>query len=194
MTMDRILKLPAVRLAIPAAVIALTAAACGSSSKSATTPAAPASPAPAASGGGAASTSGPTLEAHQGGLGTYLTDAKGNSLYLFASDSKTMSTCSGACAAAWPPLTTTSSAGAGSGITAGDIGTITRTDGTKQVTYGGHPLYYFKFDTAAGDTKGQGSNAFGAKWWLVTPAGDKLTGSGTGTATSAPAGGGGYGY
>jgi hypothetical protein len=62
---------------------------------------------------------------------------------------------------------------------------ITRADGTKQVTYDGHPLYYYKQDTDAGDTYGQGSNNFGAKWWLVAPSGHAITGGAAGT--SAPA-------
>ncbi len=198
MTIERLLHRPAVRLAIPATIIVLAAAACGGSAASSTSaPASTPSPAvPAASGGGAAGTAAATLEAHKGSVGTYLTDAQGHSLYLFGSDSKTASTCSGACATAWPPVTSASGADAGSGVTASDIGTITRSDGTKQVTYGGHPLYTFTFDTAAGDTKGQGSTAFGAKWWLVTPDGQKLTSTGSAatSASAAPAGGGAYGY
>jgi predicted lipoprotein with Yx(FWY)xxD motif len=191
------------RIAVPIATfatVALVAAACGSSSSSSTTPAAAGSStapstAPSAapsSAAGSSATGGVTVEAHKGSLGTYLTDASGKSLYLFASDTSTMSTCSGACATAWPPLTTTSAATAGSGVTATDLGTLSRSGGTKQVTFNGHPLYYFEGDTAAGQTNGQGSSAFGAKWWLVTPAGQALEAAAP-AASQAPAGGG-YGY
>jgi predicted lipoprotein with Yx(FWY)xxD motif len=198
MNIDRLRTLPLpVRLGIPIVAVGLAAAACGSSGSAQTTPAAaptssaPTSSAPATAGGGV------TLDMRTGGPGTFLTDAAGRSVYLFKSDTASMSTCNGACATAWPPLTTKSAANAGSGVTASDIGTITRSDGTKQVTYNHHPLYYFALDTAAGQTNGQGSTAFGAKWWLVTPAGAALTSSGG--APSAPAmssggGGGGYSY
>jgi hypothetical protein len=86
-----------------------------------------------------------------------------------------MSACSGACASAWPPVTGTATA-AGS-AKASDLGTITRSDGTKQVTYDGHPLYYFVGDSGPGTASGQGSDNFGAKWWLVSPAGSDITAS-----------------
>jgi hypothetical protein len=60
---------------------------------------------------------------------------------------------------------------------ASDLGTITRSDGTKQVTYDGHPLYYFSGDSGAGTATGQGSDGFGAKWWLVDPSGSDVTAS-----------------
>ena len=94
------------------------------------------------------------------------------------------SACTGACAAAWPPVTTTGSVTAGSGVTASDLGTITRSGGVKQVTYDGHPLYYFKGDTGAGTTNGQGLNAFGAKWWLVSPSGSQITSADAVSSTS----------
>jgi hypothetical protein len=105
-----------------------------------------------------------------------------------------MSNCNGACAGAWPPVTTTGAATATGGAKASDIGTITRSDGTKQVTYDGHPLYYFSGDSGPGMASGQGSDAFGAKWWLVTPAGSDVTASvstftaaASGAAPAAPA-------
>jgi hypothetical protein len=72
---------------------------------------------------------------------------------------------------------------ASDGASSSDIATITRTDGTKQVTYAGHPLYYFAGDSAAGQTKGQGINGFGALWWLVAPSGQEIT---TSVSSSAP--------
>jgi hypothetical protein len=99
----------------------------------------------------------------------------------------TKSTCSGACATAWPPLTVTGTPTAGTGATATDLATITRTDGSKQVTYDGHPLYYFAGDKAAGQTNGEGSNGFGAPWYLVAPAGQQITSLTAASAPSSPA-------
>ena len=124
-----------------------------------------------AAGGGSASAV--KIETHSGPKGTHLTDGSGKSLYMFVSDSATKSTCNATCIVYWPPLTGT--AQAGSGTSAGQLSTITRSDGSKQVAYAGHPLYYYKEDDAAGDTKGQGSDEFGAKWWLVAPSGKAIT-------------------
>ena len=134
--------------------------------------------------------------------GAFLTDGSGRAMYLFMADSKNKSACSGACAAAWPPVIVTGQPTAASGVTASDLSTITRSDGTKQVTYDGHPLYYYAGDTGPGMDNGQGLNGFGAVWWLVAPSGSSITskvtvsgGSGGGTApASSPSSGGGYGY
>ena len=96
-------------------------------------------------------------------------------MYLWVKDTGDMSNCSGACAGAWPPVTTTGTATASGSAKASDIGTITRSDGTKQVTYDGHPLYYFSGDSGPGTASGQGSDGFGAKWWLVAPTGSDVT-------------------
>ncbi len=163
-----------VRFAPPLAAVGLVVAGCGSSSAPKTTP--------------AAAVGGVTLATRSGGAGTYLTDGSGGSLYLFKADQGTTSGCVGACASAWPPLTATGhAAAAGSGVQAADIGSITRPDGSRQVTYNGHPLYRFAGDSGPGKTAGQGSTAFGGKWWLVTPKGDAITTSAGGS----PAGGGG---
>ena len=116
-----------------------------------------------------------TVETHTGPMGTYLTDGQGKSLYLFVADTNGTSTCNGACAGEWPPLLTSGTPQAGSGVTASMLGTVDRSDGAKQVTYNNHPLYLFHRDTAAGDVTGQGVNEFGALWWLVSPAGDAIT-------------------
>jgi hypothetical protein len=89
-------------------------------------------------------------------------------------------------------VTTKGHVTAANGAKAADLGTITRSDGSKQVTYLGHPLYYFAGDSGPGQTNGQGSNGFGAKWWLVAPAGTKITvaDAATGTAAGAAAGAG----
>jgi predicted lipoprotein with Yx(FWY)xxD motif len=124
------------------------------------------------------------VETAKGSGGTYLAGPNGHALYLWVADSGGKSSCSGACAAAWPPLVTKGSPAAGSGVTASDLGTITRSDGREQVTYKGHPLYYFAGDTSAGKTTGQGTNGFGAKWWLVAPSGTAITASATSSAAS----------
>ncbi|MDQ1716047.1 MAG: hypothetical protein QOC60_1992, partial [Frankiaceae bacterium] len=109
-----------------------------------------------------------TITTTTGVLGTYLTDAAGRTLYLWEADRKGRSACGGACAAAWPPVVGLPRA-AGAVAPAG-LGTSTRSDGKQQVTYDGHPLYYFSFETGAGSTAGQGSAGFGAYWWVVSPA------------------------
>jgi predicted lipoprotein with Yx(FWY)xxD motif len=106
---------------------------------------------------------------------TFLTNGSGRAVYLWVKDTSDASQCSGACAGAWPPVTATGSVTAGGSAVASDLGTITRSDGTKQVTYDGHPLYYFAGDSGSGQANGQGSDSFGAKWWLVTPAGADVT-------------------
>jgi predicted lipoprotein with Yx(FWY)xxD motif len=103
--------------------------------------------------------------------GTYLTDANGKSLYLFASDTGGTSVCNGSCAAIWPPLTTTGTPSASAGVTGSMLTTFKRQDGSTQVVYNGHPLYYYSGDTNPGDTNGQGVNLNGGLWWLVSPAG-----------------------
>jgi predicted lipoprotein with Yx(FWY)xxD motif len=102
-------------------------------------------------------------------FGSYLTDADGKSLYLFTSDAGTESSCYDNCATNWPPLT--GEVKAGSGIDATLIGMTQRTDGTSQVTYNGHPLYYYAKDMGPGDTTGQD---VGEKWYLVSPAGEEI--------------------
>jgi predicted lipoprotein with Yx(FWY)xxD motif len=119
--------------------------------------------------GGAAS-----IKIASGAPGTFLVDAKGRTLYLWAADKGSASTCSGACAQAWPPLTTTGKPEAGSGAMAALLGTTKRSDGALEVTYAGHPLYYFSGDAKPGQANGQGSEAFGAYWWVVTPDGKAI--------------------
>jgi predicted lipoprotein with Yx(FWY)xxD motif len=117
-----------------------------------------------------------TVMTKTGPKGTYLVDGQGKSLYLFVPDTNGSSTCYGPCAAAWPPLTVTATPKAGSGVNAAMLATTNRTDGTKQVTYAGHPLYYWTGDTHPGDTTGQGLNNLGGLWWLVAPSGTAITG------------------
>ncbi|MGH2904318.1 MAG: COG4315 family predicted lipoprotein [Solirubrobacteraceae bacterium] len=127
--------------------------------------------APAASGGGVATIS----VAHNGQLGSILVAGpKGRTVYLFVADKGPSSTCSGACAEVWPPVTTSASPKAAAGASSADLGTITRSDGTKQVTYKGHPLYYYVGDPNGGQTSGQGINSFGAPWYVLSPSGSEV--------------------
>jgi predicted lipoprotein with Yx(FWY)xxD motif len=129
-----------------------------------------------------------------GAHGVYVTGASGRALYLWVADNHRMSNCSGECAKAWPPLITQGTPVAGHGATAGDLGTITRANGSKQVTYNGHPLYYYVADTSAGMTTGQDNNSFGAKWWLVAPSGSAIVSGGSASQMSASSSSsGGYG-
>ncbi|MFL5839130.1 MAG: hypothetical protein ACJ77Z_01600 [Thermoleophilaceae bacterium] len=104
-------------------------------------------------------------------LGKVLADGRGHTLYLFEKDKGSKSACTGACAQAWPPLTTTGKPAAGRGVSASKLGTANRGHGVKQVTYNGHPLYGFVKDTTARQTNGEGLKAFGAEWYAVSAAG-----------------------
>jgi predicted lipoprotein with Yx(FWY)xxD motif len=115
---------------------------------------------PAPSTGGASAAAAVTVGmGSSASFGTYLTGPNGMALYTHAGDSATSSTCSGGCATAWPPLATSGQPTAGAGVT-GPLGTLTRADGTMQVTYGGLPLYYWQGDTKVGDVTGNGVNGF----------------------------------
>jgi predicted lipoprotein with Yx(FWY)xxD motif len=122
-------------------------------------------------------------------LGNILVDSQGRTLYLFQKDSGTTSSCTGACAAAWPPLRVNGQPTVGSGANDSMVGTTTRSDGNPQVTYNGHPLYLYGGDQNPGDTNGQGLTAFGGGWFAVSPAGNQVSGQGSNSG-----GGGGYGY
>jgi predicted lipoprotein with Yx(FWY)xxD motif len=115
-----------------------------------------------------------TVQARHAKLGTYVVDGKGFSLYLFEKDKGKKSSCHGACAKVWKPLTVKGAPTAGTGLKRSLLSTTARTGGARQVTYGGHPLYYYDDDHKAGQTKGQGVNEFGAKWYVVGPSGKKI--------------------
>jgi predicted lipoprotein with Yx(FWY)xxD motif len=115
-----------------------------------------------------------TVETRQGPLGTYLADGHGNTLYRFMKDKTRTSRCSGACAQFWPPLIARHGVRAGAGVKAAKLSTSRRANGKRQVVYAGHPLYRYTGDAAPGDTTGEGLNAFGGRWWLVSPAGRKI--------------------
>jgi predicted lipoprotein with Yx(FWY)xxD motif len=169
------------------AVAAALAAACGSSSSSSASGAAALQASAVASsqpGAGSTQTGGAagavTITTKSGPLGTYLVDGAGKTLYLWVADKSTTSTCSGQCATYWPPVT--GPATASGGAQQSDLGTSKRSDGSMQVTYAGHPLYYFLQDKGPGQTTGQSNDGFGAKWWVVGADGKAIT-------TGAPASG-----
>jgi len=183
------------------AALALAVSACGSSSSSSaasgSTPAAAgSSSAASASAASSASSSsgGTTLAARTIGGQQVLTNSAGLTVYWFAPDTSTTSKCTGSCATYWPPVK--GPATAGSGVT-GTLGTITRSDGTTQATYDGHPLYTYAGDTAPGQAKGNGLNASGGLWYEMTVSGaTPAAGAGASASASASATStkGGYGY
>ena len=115
-----------------------------------------------------------TVATAKTGLGRMLVDSRGRSLYLFEGDKASMSNCDTSCASVWPPLTTTGAPKPGGGALAGQLGTLHRSDGTRQVTYHGHPLYLYVGDTQRGSVRGEGLDQFGAEWYAVAPSGNKI--------------------
>ena len=107
---------------------------------------------------------GAAVKVGQSGLGRILVDSHGKTLYMWAHDKGRKSTCYGDCASYWPPFLTRGKPVARAGARAGLLGTTRRTDGHLQVTYAGHPLYYFVQDTKPGQTTGEGSTGFGGRW------------------------------
>jgi predicted lipoprotein with Yx(FWY)xxD motif len=156
------------RLALPLAVLSLlVAAGCGSSSSSDSSK---------TSSSSSAKASKATVDLAKTDVGDVLTGPSGRTLYLFEKDKSPKSTCSGECANDWPPLMASGKPAAGSGVKASMLGTSKRSDGKEQVTYNGHPLYYYEGDTKAGQTAGQGIDAFGAEWYVVGANGSKVEG------------------
>lgn len=151
----------AARALVTLAGIAVAAAACGGSSSGGTQKVA------ATSGSGTAAAA---VATHSGPDGAYLTDKNGRTLYIFSKDKGTTSSCSGACAKEWIPYTN---------------------GGSTQVTYSGHPLYYFIDDKATGDMKGEGVNDFGGLWTAVSPSGAPVTASQPSSSPSSSGSGGG---
>jgi predicted lipoprotein with Yx(FWY)xxD motif len=167
MTRSRPITLLASAVVIP--LVALAVAACGGGG--AATAAAP----PAASKTTTTPTKTATVRVAKSRLGRILVDSTGRTLYLFKADSGAKSACFGACATAWPPLRTGGKPVVGSGASAARIGTTRRSDGARQVTYNGHPLYLFVKDHKPGDVNGQGVTAFGAAWFAVSAAGNQIS-------------------
>ena len=172
-----------IAMAMGAAGVGLVVAACSSSSSTTSSSPATSSPAAApaatqassqAATGQASGAATVSLASISGMPAKALVGSNGRTLYLFQADKNGASACTGACAAAWPPDTVTGTPQAGSGVSQALLGTITRPDGTRQVTYNGHPLYYFTADTAAGTAHGQAVKAFGAEWDVVGVGGGKI--------------------
>jgi predicted lipoprotein with Yx(FWY)xxD motif len=174
---------------LAAATVAL--AACGSSAAS--------SP----SGSGSGSTAKPVVASGAGiktvstSQGSVLTNAKGLTLYWYAIDTATKSNCNGKCATFWLPVAAGTKVA--SGVTlSGKFGSVTRSDGSKQLTYDNHPLYTFVEDTAPGQIKGNGVTTSGGAtadlWWAMTPSGSKLATAPKPKTSSSSGSGGGYGY
>jgi predicted lipoprotein with Yx(FWY)xxD motif len=147
------------------AAVALTAAGCsnGSGSSSGSGPAAPAAPTPTASGA--------TVSAQPTSLGMIIVDGQGRTVYDFASDKTSASTCTGACAANWPFVPAPASLPASLPGVTGKLGTTIRTGGARQLTIAGHPVYTFAGDSAPGQTNGQGKVLDGGLWTVVAPSG-----------------------
>jgi predicted lipoprotein with Yx(FWY)xxD motif len=183
MTRSKPITFLATAAVIPLAALAV--AACGGGG------AATASQAPASPKAATTPTQTATVRVANSRLGRILVDSTGHTLYLFKGDSGTSSACSGACAVAWPPLRTGATPAVAGGANAALVGTIPRSDGTRQVTYNGHPLYTFVKDHKPGDVNGQGLTAFGAAWFAVSPAGNQIsshpTRHGSGSSSSRPA-------
>lgn len=176
--------------------LALLAAGCGGSADDSST--ATASSSSTAGAGGTA-----TIDvADNATLGPILTDAGGNTVYLFEKDESGSSECSGSCATAWPPVIAKGKPTAGEGADASLLSTVTRDDGSEQVTYDGHPLYLYQGDVQPGDTSGNGLDQFGAEWYALTPDGSNAEGtesggestSGSEDSTDSTSGSAGYGY
>lgn len=173
----RVVGIMALLLALGAALSACSSSPSASSSTST----------PAASGG--SSGGGAAVDSASSHYGTVLVSSSGRTLYMLSSDSSSASTCTGGCASVWPPLTTTGSPTAGSGVNASLLGTVTRSDGSKQVTYNGHPLYRYSGDTGSGQVNGEGINSFGGTWYVLDTSGHSVTGASSGSTTTTGYGG-----
>jgi predicted lipoprotein with Yx(FWY)xxD motif len=171
---------------LAAAVLGVAACASSSSSSTTTTTTPTSAPAAGTSSSPAASSSGTTLTVRTINGTKVVTNSAGFTLYWFAPDTSTTSKCYGSCATFWPPVK--GPATAGSGVT-GTLGVITRTDGTTQATYDGHPLYTFAGDKAPGQATGNDKNLSGGFWYEMTVSGAKPAPAATSKST-----GGGYGY
>lgn len=167
----------AAAVAVPVAALAIAGCGGGNDSSASTAP-------PQSASGRSATVS----VAKEGNLGKVLVDAQGRTLYLFRKDVGTKSECTGACAAAWPPLRASGTPVVGAGLSASKVGTTARSDGKPEITYNGHPLYLYSGDEKPGDTNGQGLNVFGGRWFVLSPDGNQVSGAGSSS------GGGANGY
>ena len=126
-------------------------------------------------------------------LGKVLVDARGRTLYLFEKDKQGMSACYGACTGYWPPLLSPAKPRPGSGVRVSLLGLTRRTDGKRQVTYAGHPLYTFFGDKRANQTTGEGLTDFGAAWDVVSATGHAVEPTTSDSGGTGSGYGGGYG-
>jgi predicted lipoprotein with Yx(FWY)xxD motif len=115
-----------------------------------------------------------TVALGSGSPGRFLVGSQHRTLYMFEADKGSTSTCYGACATTWPPATSATAAKLRAGLNPSLLGSATRRDGSHQITYGGHPLYYFSGDSQSGQTRGEGSHAFGSDWYVVSATGAKI--------------------
>lgn len=170
-------------LAASGAALALLLSACGGGSSSG-----------AGAGGStplAVSPSGNLLAAAKTSLGTILVDGKGMTVYMFAADKDGKSACTGSCAVYWPPVPAPATLPSSlDGVTA-RLGSITRDDGSKQLTVAGMPVYTYAGDKAPGTTSGQGTNLSGGLWWVLSPSGAIVKSKGGSSSTSTTKG---YGH
>ena len=186
--MNRLLTSSGVMLAV-----AVAAVGCGNAKKAST---------PATSTGSTSAATATTISSRTSPVGAVLVDSSGRTLYMFESDKGGKSACSGACASAWPPVIAGGAPTAGSGVSQAKLTTIARSDGSRQVSYNGHPLYRFSGDGSAGVFKGQNAHAFGGDWYVLSPSGEEIdraiptTSSGSSGGASGSSGGSGssYGY
>lgn len=162
------------------ALAVLAATGCASSSK----------PAASAAATGGSPSGAAVVATADGSMGAFLTDGAGRTLYLWLGDPSSTSLCTGQCATYWPPLLTSRTPTAAGMADSKLLATSKRADGTTQVTYAGHPVYYYSGDKTAGATDGQGQNAFGYLWWVVSPAGAGITSGGASPSATKPAVGG----
>ena len=131
-----------------------------------------------------ATRTGATVNLRKTQLGSILVNSKGHTLYLFMKDKNGKSSCNASCATFWPPLLSHGKPTAGSGVKASLLGTTRRSNGSRQVTYNKHPLYTYTLDKKAGQTKGEGILAFGAKWYAVSAKGTAVVKRSTTTTTT----------
>jgi predicted lipoprotein with Yx(FWY)xxD motif len=164
------------KIAIVAASVgaAFVTAACGSYGTSAYGSSTPPGRSPGAATPTAGASGPSTIGTRNTPLGQILVDGNGRALYLFEADKGNASSCYDACAGVWPPLTTKGAPMASAGIKQSLLATTARKDGSMEVVYNGHPLYYFISDKQAGDTTGQGLSSFGADWYVLSAAGTRI--------------------
>ena len=167
-------RFPIVAVAVvAAAVIAVVAATSGASTKNTSQKVA----------------AGSAISLKQTSLGQTLVDANGRTLYLFEGDQRNVSTLSPAGKAVWPPFTATVKPQAMNGAVAARIATVANPGGNAQITYDGHPLYYYVGDRGAGQTRGQGLNQFGALWYVLGAGGNAVTSAPANPAAATSGGG-----